>query len=467
MRLVMRSRCGATDGFASVASPVPPLISPRRGGTACRTTTRVAPRPWSRLAAAYRGSMPSLATAPGIATRPTEGGRRLVSPATALFLGLFASQAGVLVLSLILVDVARDFDVSTAVAGQLRLAAAPLAAIVAVAVARAGRLPLRSLLVAGAVLVAVGSLASAAAPSFTLLALAQVPTWAGAAILVAGGVGASGSWGPAEERGRTMARALAGPPAAWIVGMPLVGVVAEVNWRLAFLALPLPAALLALAAVAAQPAVRDHRPGASLGRLLRRPGALGWATGELAANAAWTGTLAFSGALLVEGHGVSRTAAGALLALVAVAYLAGNQRAPRVEPGRTHRALVRGDVAAAVAVALLWAVTPNLITTVLFFSVAAYAAAARTLWGTSYGFVVAGERKLEAGAARAVTNQLGYLVGSALGGAALATGGYALMGLVFAALFAAAALPHVCLTRRRCAGRGRLSVDAVAAAAAP
>jgi DHA1 family inner membrane transport protein len=411
--------------------------------------------------------MPPFTATASITPRPTARGGRFISPANALFVGLFASQAGVLVLAPILVDVARDFDVSTAVAGQLRLAAAPLAAIVAVAVARAGRLPLRSLLCAGAALVAVGSLASAAAPSFTLLALAQVPTWAGAAILVAGGIGASGSWGAAEERGRTMARALAGPPAAWIVGMPLVGVVAEVNWRLAFLALPLPAALLALAAFAAQPPAGEHRPGASLGRLLRQPRALGWATGELLANAAWTGTLVYSGALLIEGHGVSPKAAGVLLALIAVAYLAGNQRAPRVEVGRTHRALVRGDIAAAAGVALLWAVRPSLVTTVLFFCVAAYAAAARTLWGTSYGFVVAGERKLEAGAVRAVANQLGYLIGSALGGVALATGGYALMGLVFAGLFAAAALPHVCLTRNRCTGRGRLSLEAVAAAPAP
>jgi MFS transporter, DHA1 family, inner membrane transport protein len=410
--------------------------------------------------------MRSLTATVGIATHRRERGGRVVSPATALFLALFASQAGVLVLSPILVDVARDFDVSTAAAGQLTLAAAPLAAIVAVAVARAGRLPLRSLLCAGTALVAVGSLASAAAPSFTLLALAQVPTWVGAAILVAGGVAASGSWGAAEERGRTMARALAGPPAAWIVGMPIVGVVAELHWRLTFLALPLPATLLALTALATQPAVRDHRPGASLGRLLRQPGVLGWATGELLAAAAWAGTLVYSGALLVEGHGVSRKAAGVLLALIAVAYLAGNQRAQRVAVGRTRRALVRGDIAAAAAVALLWAVTPSLVTTVVFFCVAAYAAAARTLWGTSYGFVVAGERKLEAGALRAVTTQLGYLFGSLLGGVALAMGGYRLMGLVFAALFAAAAVPHLCLTARRCAGRGRLTAQPVPAAPA-
>jgi predicted MFS family arabinose efflux permease len=407
-------------------------------------------------------------TATASVPRPGRRGALLFSPANALFLGLFASQAGILVLSPILVDVARDFGVSTAVAGQLRLAAAPLAALVAVAVARAGVLPLRSLLSAGAALVAAGSVASAAAPTFELLALAQVPTWVGAAMLVAGGVAAAGTWGATEQRSRTMARALAGPPAAWIVGMPLIGLVAEVNWRLAFLVLPLPAGLLALAAFASRPAdAPDRRPGASLTRLLREPGALGWATGELLANAAWTGTLVYAGALFVEGHGTSPKVAGALLALIAVAYLAGNQRAQRVERGRTRRALVRGDIAAAAGVGLLWIATPTLAVTVVLFCVAAYAAAARTLWGTSYGFVVAGERKLEAGAMRAVTTQLGYLVGSLLGGIALATGGYDLMGLVFAGLFAAAALPHMCLSAKRCAGRGRLSLHELPVAAAP
>ena len=64
-------------------------------------------------------------------------GRNFLSaPSVALFLALFASQAGVLVLSPVLVDVAREFDVSTAAAGQLRLLAAPLAALAAVVVAR-------------------------------------------------------------------------------------------------------------------------------------------------------------------------------------------------------------------------------------------------------------------------------------------------------------------------------------------
>ena len=100
---------------------------------------------------------------PPVPQRRTWG--RLASPSTALFMSVFTSQAGVLVLSPILVDVARDFDVSTAVAGQLRIVAAPVAALVAVLVVRAGaRLPYRLLLAGGAALVAAGSVASAVAP---------------------------------------------------------------------------------------------------------------------------------------------------------------------------------------------------------------------------------------------------------------------------------------------------------------
>ncbi|MGA8486857.1 MAG: hypothetical protein WB684_07305, partial [Gaiella sp.] len=74
----------------------------------------------------------------------------LASPALALFLALFASQSGVLVLSPILSDVADDFGVSIATAGQLRIVAAPLAAAVALLAARSlVRFSPRALLGAG------------------------------------------------------------------------------------------------------------------------------------------------------------------------------------------------------------------------------------------------------------------------------------------------------------------------------
>jgi predicted MFS family arabinose efflux permease len=348
-------------------------------------------------------------------------------------------------MSPILADVASDFGMSIAEAGQLRILAAPLAAVVALA---AGRLLVRfsprALLVVGSVLLAAGSLASAAAPTFSLLALAQVPTWAGVAILIAAGVAATAAWSEPERRTKLVAHALAGPPAAWIVGMPVIGLVAEIDWRLTFLALPLPAALVALLAVAARPRdVPVAGARASLAGLLGRHDARRWALGELVANSAWTGTLVFSGALFTEVHGASSAATGMALALVAAAYLAGNQWAGRIAPERARRTMLEASVAASAAVTLTWALVPAVAVTLAIFGIAAFVAAARTVAGTVYGFALAGDLGREVGAMRAATTQIGYLVGSLVGGVALAAGGFGALGLAFGGLFLVSTLPYL------------------------
>ena len=257
------------------------------------------------------------------------------SPSLVLFLAFVASQAGVLVLSPILSDVADDFGVSIAAAGQLRILAAPLAVVAALVAGRLlTRYSPRALLGAASALLAVGSLASAAAPSFTLLALAQIPMWIGISMILTAGIAAMATWTEPERRTRVVAHAFAGPPTAWIVGMPIIGLVAEVHWRLAFLALPLPAALLAGLAVLGRP--HDSpipRAETSLRRFLGRADGRRWALGEQFANAAWSGTLVFSGALLTEHYGMSTTATGRR------ARGRGGRVPPREPAGRTvlHR----------------------------------------------------------------------------------------------------------------------------------
>ena len=85
--------------------------------------------------------------------------RSLSRPSLVLFLCLFASQAGMLVLSPILADVAREFGVSTATAGQLRAISGATGGVAAVLLATAASATRAcvSCSVAGAVLVALGS----------------------------------------------------------------------------------------------------------------------------------------------------------------------------------------------------------------------------------------------------------------------------------------------------------------------
>src|SRR5262245_61026707 len=101
-------------------------------------------------------------------------GYRLVS--FSLFLCLFASQAALIAMAPVLAEAASDLHVSTAAAGQLRtvtgLAAGSTALVLGAVAPRIGLG--RQLLVASALL-ALASVASAAAPTFALLALAQLP----------------------------------------------------------------------------------------------------------------------------------------------------------------------------------------------------------------------------------------------------------------------------------------------------
>ena len=165
--------------------------------------------------------------------RPTGvGGYRTIS--AVLFLCLFAGQAGTIALSPVLAEVAADLDVSTALAGQLRTIAGLVAAVTALALGRLGaRVGLGRQLLAGSILLAVGSLASAAAPGIGLLAAAQIPVGAAIGILTTAGTLAAAEWVPAERRTATLSWALIGQPAAWLVGMPLLGVAGEQSWRYA------------------------------------------------------------------------------------------------------------------------------------------------------------------------------------------------------------------------------------------
>src|SRR3954470_9033931 len=107
-------------------------------------------------------------------TPPPVWGRAQAAVGVALFLCMFAAQAGLIVLTPVLSEVAHDFDVSTAAAGQLRTVSGLTAGVVAIMLGTVGRaLSLRFVLTVGAAGLALASVVSAVAPSFAVLALGQ------------------------------------------------------------------------------------------------------------------------------------------------------------------------------------------------------------------------------------------------------------------------------------------------------
>lgn len=356
---------------------------------------------------------------------------------------LLASQSAMLVLTPVLADVADDLDVDVATAGQLRtlsgLAAGIVAACVGLVAARVG---LREMLLAGLLVIVAGSAASAAAPAFWLLAVAQVLVGVGIALSYSAAVAATVEWAQPADRPHVLAVALLGPPGAWVVALPIVGALGEVSWRAAWL-LPLLLTLTAALAVTRRPRLAPTGRAASIVDTLTDPLVRRWAIGELFAFSGWAGALVYAGALLVETYGVTVAVAGLLLAAGALAYLPSNLIFRRLVVGNERRLLVLLCFAGGLTVTVMYAVHPAAWVTATLFALLSFVAGGRTLAGSSLGLAVAEDNRLGATGVRTAAMQFGYLVGASAGGVALALGGYAALGLTLGVLMAAAAVPHL------------------------
>ncbi|HEX6359298.1 MFS transporter [Actinophytocola sp.] len=361
----------------------------------------------------------------------SNNGLTMKSPTATLFGCLFAGQSGLLVLTPVLSDVARDFGVSTAAAGQLRSVSGAVAALVALGLlAGRRRWNLRDLLAAGLTSIAIASVASAVAPTFEVLATAQVILGAGMALVLAAGLAAPARWAEDGERATVLAWALNGQPAAWVVGMPIVGVLGAHSWRLIWL-LPLVASAVALTGVRARG--RDEPEPAAVGSPLRRPGVARWAAAELLAFAGWAGVLVYTGSLVTDAHGVSVTTAGAALGAGAAAYIVGTLVARRWVAVAAHRLVLTTSPALSAAALLLGSVRPSFGVSVALFTLTALIAGMRMMAGSSLGLDL-GAAPLQAMSVRAAAVQFGYFGGSALGGLGLTLAGWSGLGAVLAIL---------------------------------
>ena len=380
-----------------------------------------------------------------VRTQSASGGFRAV--AVVLFLALFASQAGAIALTPVLAEVARDLDVLD---GDGRAAAhdrRPAAGITALGLAcLAPRFGLGRQLLAGSGLLALGSLASAAAPGIALLALAQVPVGAGIAVLTTAGDARCGGVGrPSTEYGALLgadrtARGMDGRDAA-----------ARRRGR-AELALR-----LARVPPRGGPGRRCRgRPGRSgappAARAAVRPGAIAavpglgrWLAREAFANSGpGLGTLVFAGALFVESYGASTVTTGIVLALGAGAHVAATLALRRLGDREPQRLLVPFALALAATTLLFGALRASLPASAALFAAAAFAAGGRAFLASAYGLTAPPEVRPAAMALRAASMQFGYFAGSLAAGG-FAVGGYTAFGATVGMLCVGAA---VCLVRR-------------------
>jgi predicted MFS family arabinose efflux permease len=172
-----------------------------------------------------------------------------------------------------------------------------------------------------------------------------------------------------------------------------------------------------------------------------------WTIAELLANAGWTGVLVYAGALFVESYSASLTLTGFVLSGAAAAYVAGNLASRRLVEGDLRTHLVRLSALLAAGIAALGTLRHDLVVSALLLALCGSLAGGRTFLANVFGLQLAPERRLALMSARTAALNFGYFVGAGVGGAALALGGYAALGVALGTLVAAGTLQYADLRR--------------------
>ncbi|MBA3436749.1 MAG: MFS transporter [Thermoleophilaceae bacterium] len=367
-----------------------------------------------------------------------------------------ATQASIVVLAPLLVEIARDLGVSLSAVGVARSVLAGTAVAVSLAIGPLiDRIGVRPLIVRGAGIALAGAAATAAAPSLGFFYAAHAITGAGVACLLSAGfAGVASSFEPADAPW-AMGYVVGAQSLAWIVGNPIVGLLAEAgSWRLSYL---VPAVICLAALATGLLAPRTDRPAYAPGNALsireglaavfRDPAARRWTIAELVAYSAWTAELTYAGAFYIESYGVGEATVGVLLALGSVVFLISSLSTSRLTGRLPRRPLL---VATALGMGLmlipLLNVAPAVWVTLAFFCVLAVLAGVRSTGSSSLGLELLPANPGSMMSARTASAQLGYVVGAAGGSVVLAVADFGELGFV---LFAGMAFSALLLARVR------------------
>lgn len=357
-----------------------------------------------------------------------------------------ATQATMVVLSPIVVEIAREFDATVGAVGQARTINAAAAVAGSLAVGPViDRLGVRPLLMVGALFAATGAVLSAVAPSLELLYAAQAIAGLGVAgLLSAGFAGVAASFAHGE-RAWAMGYVVGAQAVAWIVGVPLIGALAQVDWRFSF-AVPLGAAVIAASVAATMmPRLRDDEREEGAGAsgplaVLRSGSARTWTLVEILAYAAWTAEITYIGAFYIETYGITPVSVGLLMAGGSAVFAATTLRtADLLRHVERRRAISVAALGMAIALPIGFNVAPAVAFTFAAFATMALFAGVRSTSSSGLGLAQLPDSPGSMMAARTGSAQLGYIIGAGLGGLLIDAAGYEALGFALGIIMLASA----------------------------
>ena len=369
----------------------------------------------------------------------------------------FAAVYNNLLVSPVLVEIARDMGVTVGTAGLLVTAFGLPGIVVAVLAGplsdRYGRKPF---LVGGTVLMSVLTVLGAVAPGFAHLLLTRVGAGVGASVLFPNMNATIADEFPYQERGRAMSMVISLNQLATIVGVPLAGLIASAtSWRVSF------ALVGAIGLVAAAVVMRSTRSSPPPARTeIRVRELFGTIFGDTSVKGAIASSLlgaiffftwiTYVVAFFVERFRLPTATASLIVLVTGIGIVAGSQIGGRVGDRFGHRSVVGWTVVGA-GIAML-AVTVFVhdlwLAVALAFVIAAFSGARFAGNMTLISELAPSARGTVLSVNSAIVS-IGIVVGTSVGGILVDTYGYEGLGIMTTiAAFASAVIVWRYVTER-------------------
>jgi len=257
----------------------------------------------------------------------------------ALFISSYAMYPSQLVITVLLVEIARDFDLSIGISAQIRSLSLAIAFVTALTV---GALSIKyrhkNLLIAGLLALTLSAIGCGVSMNFDMLLLFYTLTGLGATMVGPMATALVGEHFPAEERASALGWYGAAGGISHMVGSQVIGFIAELGgWRLPFLAYALPVSLLSIALVSSQlppEKVEIQRASRSImtgfRNVLSDRSALACLTGITVATATWQGIYFFSVSFLKQELSMSPLLAAGIYSIMSVFFTLGSLSSGRI-----------------------------------------------------------------------------------------------------------------------------------------
>jgi len=259
----------------------------------------------------------------------------------------FSAVYNHLLVSPVLVEIAREMGVSVGTAGLLVTAYGLPGIVVGVLAGplsdRYGRKPF---LVGGTVVMSALTLLGAVAPGFAHLLLTRVGAGVGASVLFPNMNATVADEFPYQERGRAMSTIISLNQLAAIVGVPLAGIIASAtSWRVSFaligvIGLVAAAIVLRTARGSAPPGASDVPVRELYAGILADTSVKGAMASSLLGSLFWFTWITYMVAFFVERYGLPTATASLVVLVTGVGIVGGSQVGGRLGDRFGHRVVV-------------------------------------------------------------------------------------------------------------------------------